>query len=150
ELVAHLVAHDATHADAPWLRQSFEACRDVDAIAVDVLVVDDDVAHVQPDAELDAPLRRHLGVALGHFPLDIDGTPAGVDDAGKLAEDAIARRLDDASAVFRDLRIDDCASQALERSQRAFLVQAHQPRIAHDISGEDGRETTLDPFSAHG
>ena len=58
ELVAHLIAHDAADADAARLRQGFEAGRDVDPVAIDVLVVADDVAEVQPDTKLDAPIRR--------------------------------------------------------------------------------------------
>jgi hypothetical protein len=49
------------------------------------------------------------------LPLDIHRAAYGVDDTGKLNKDAVAGRLNDASAVFRDLRIDDCASVSLER-----------------------------------
>ncbi len=80
--------------------------------------------------------------------MDIDSTAYRIDDAGKLNKDAVARRLNDAPAVFRDLRIDDCASVALERGQRALFIQAHQPRITRDIPRENGREAALDPFSA--
>lgn len=104
--------------------------------------------HIQANAKLDTPFRRDLGVALGHLPLDIDSTAHRVDDAGKLNKDAVARRLDDAPAMFCDLRIGDGASVALERSQGAFFIQAHQPRIARDIPRENGREAALDTFSA--
>src|SRR5262249_54992231 len=132
ELVAHLIANIAADADPSRLRQGFQARGDVDAVAIDVFVIDDDVRHVQANARLATPLWRNLHIALGHFPLDIDSTAYAVDDTGKLDEQAVARRFDNAPAVFRDLGIDDRASVALECGQCAFFVEAHQPRIAHD------------------
>jgi hypothetical protein len=123
---------------------------DIDAVAVNILVVDDDVTDVETDAKLDTPFRRDLDVALGDLPLDVDRAAYRVDDAGKLDQDTVARSLDDAPAVLRDLWIDDRASMGLECGQRAFLIHAHEPRIACDIPGENGREAALDPFSAQG
>ena len=64
ELVAHLVAHDAADADAAGLGERFEAGSDVDAVAENVVAVDDDVAEIDADAKLDAPVGGHVGVAL--------------------------------------------------------------------------------------
>src|SRR5438874_12152893 len=66
ELVAHLIAHDAADADAARLGQSFEARGDVDAVAIDVVVVADDVADIYADSELNALVGRHIGIAPGH------------------------------------------------------------------------------------
>src|SRR5207245_5866759 len=72
ELVAHLVAHDAADADAARLGQGFEPCRDIDAVAVDVALVDDDVAQIDADAELDAALLGDAVIAQGHLALQLD------------------------------------------------------------------------------
>jgi len=37
------------------LDQGIEACRDIDAVTAYVVILDDDVAKIDPDAELDAP-----------------------------------------------------------------------------------------------
>ena len=50
ELVAHLVAHDTADTDPAGCRQCFEPRRDIDAITVNIFVVDNDVA--------DAPISR--------------------------------------------------------------------------------------------
>src|SRR5262245_45044697 len=150
ELVAHLIAHVAADADPSRLRQGFQARRDVDAVAIDVFVINDDIAHVQTNAKLDTPLWWNLHIALGHLPLDIDSTAYAVDDTGKLDKHAVARRLDNAPAVFGDLGIDDRASVALECGQCAFFIQAHQPRIACDVRRKNGRKAALDPFSTQG
>jgi hypothetical protein len=42
----------------------------------------------------------------------------------------------------------EIAAQRFEAFERAFLVGAHQPRIADDISGQDRRQPSLDPLSA--
>src|SRR5262249_15151014 len=132
---AHLIADHPADADPARLRQGLETGRDVDAVAVNVLVVDDDVAEVQPDAKFDAAFCRYLGITLGHSALDLDCAAYRVDDTGELDEDAVARGLDDAAAMLLDFGIDQFAPMALQRGERAFLVDPHQPRIARDIPG---------------
>src|SRR6516165_1324608 len=70
EPVAHLIARHPADADPARLRQGFEACRNIDAVAEYVALVDDVVAEVDAYAEFDATLRRHTDVALGHVALD--------------------------------------------------------------------------------
>src|SRR6516165_5637698 len=50
-LSRHLVVHHSADADAARLRQRFETCRDVDAISIDVVLVDDHVTEVDAYAE---------------------------------------------------------------------------------------------------
>src|SRR5207247_4754247 len=66
ELVAHLIAHDTADADAARLGERLEAGGDVDAVAIDVVVVADDVADIDADAELDALVGRTIAVAPRH------------------------------------------------------------------------------------
>src|SRR5258705_13975900 len=80
QLVAHLIAHEAADAYSARRGQRFKAGRDIDAIAINIRVVDDDVADVQADTKFDAPFLRDRGVAFGHEALDIDSTAYRVDD----------------------------------------------------------------------
>jgi len=57
--------HARRNADAARLGEAFEVGRDVDAITKDVAVLADDSSDVDPDAEVDAVIRRQRGVALG-------------------------------------------------------------------------------------
>jgi hypothetical protein len=50
--------------DAARIGQSFETRGDIDAVAEDVAVLDDDVALVDADAQFDAAVRREPGVTL--------------------------------------------------------------------------------------
>jgi hypothetical protein len=43
--------------------------------------------------------------------------------------------------MFADLRIDEFAAMRLEAFVRAFLVRAHQTRVARHIGGQDRGET---------
>ena len=125
---------------APGSAMPFQAGGDVDAVAVDVLAFDDDVAQVDADAELDARLVGRAAVAVGHAGLDGDGAAHRLDGAGEIDQQAVAGALDDAAAVGGDMRLDQLAEVALQALQRAFLVAAHQPAVAGDIGRQDGGE----------
>ena len=119
EPVADLVAHHPADADLAGLGQGFEAGGDVDAVAVDVALVEDHVAQIDADAELDPSSRRHVGVALGHRPLQLDGAAHRIDDARKLDEQPVAGGLDDAAPMLLDLGVRELAPDRLQRGERA-------------------------------
>jgi hypothetical protein len=73
-----VVAHGARDADAARFGEPFEACRDVHAVAMDVIVLDDDVAEIDADAEPDLPILRHVPSALRHALLQFNRAPHGV------------------------------------------------------------------------
>ena len=101
-LVAHLITHYPADADPAGLGQGFEPRRDIDPVTIDIEPVLHNVAEIDPHAELDAAIRRHVGVSLCHLALHFDGATHRVDDAGKLDEQTVARSLDDATAMFLD------------------------------------------------
>ena len=92
------------------------------------------------DAELDAPVLRHAGVALDHPVLHFDRAAHGVDHAAELDRAAVAGALDDAAVMHGDGRIDQVAAQRPEPRQRAILVRAGEPAEADDVGGQDRRE----------
>jgi hypothetical protein len=71
----------------------FEPRGDVDAVAHQIAVALHDVAQMYADAELDAPILGHAGIALHHRILDLDRAAHGVDDATELHQRAVAVRL---------------------------------------------------------
>ena len=84
-------------------------------------------------------------VAGDHFPLQLDRAAHGVDDAGELGKEAVAGRLDDATAMLGDFGIAEFAANRTQRRESALFVRAHQPRIAGDIDRQNGRQSSLDP-----
>ena len=76
---------------------------DVDAVAHQVAVaLLDDVAQMNADAELDAPVGRHASIAFDHAVLHLDRAAHGVDHAAELDERAVAGALDDAPVMRGD------------------------------------------------
>ena len=149
ELVAHLVAHDAADADAARARQRLEAGGDVDAVAIDVLPVLDDVAEIDADAKLDPPVGRLLDVAQRHLALHVDGAAHRVDDAGELDEQPVAGDPDDAAAVLLDHRVGELAAQHPQPLEGALLVLADKPRVADDVRCQDRGQSALYPRFTH-
>ena len=112
EPVADMVAHRAGDGDAARPGDALEPRRDVDAVAEDVVALDDDVAEIDADAELDAAVLRHVGVALAHPALDLGGAGDGVHDARELDQHAVAGELDDAALMLGDLGVDQLVADA--------------------------------------
>ncbi len=135
--VADLLAHRPRDADAARVGQVFEASRDVDGIAVEVLVVDDHIAEVDPDPETEALVLWEIGVAVDHALLHFDRPAHRFDRAGELDQETVAGGLDDAAAMPGDAGIDQIAPARFEPSERPFLVRAHQARIAGDVGSDD-------------
>ena len=149
ELALDLLVDVRRDADAAGIGQFLKARRDVDAVAVDVVALDDHVAQVDADAERDAPILGYLGVALGHAALDGDRAIDRVDDARELDQRAVAHQLDDAPAVVRDLGVDEFGAVGLQHVERAGLVVAHQARIADDIRAQDSGKPAFDALPRH-
>src|SRR5215831_16536629 len=89
ELVAYLIMHDARHHDPAGIRQRLEPRGHVDAVAKNVVAIDDDVTDIYTDAEPDATLGRHVGVTLGHATLDVDAAANRIDDADELHQQSV-------------------------------------------------------------
>jgi hypothetical protein len=62
------------------------------------------------DAEFNAAIRRHTGIALDHSVLHFDGTTYGVDHTAEFNESPVAGALYHAPVMDGDRRIDEIAS----------------------------------------
>ena len=67
--------------DAAGCGERLQPRGDVDAVAEDVALVDDDVADIDADAELDATIFRNGSAALRHAALHLHRAAHGIDDA---------------------------------------------------------------------
>ena len=94
DLVAHMLAHGARHADAARFGRRLQPCGDVhavaeDVVAVDVVAVEDDVAQVYAELHLDALGLVDARVAPRHCALHVDRVYS-VDRARELDQSAVA------------------------------------------------------------
>ena len=138
DLASHLSVSVVGDADAARLGDAFEPRSDVDAVAENVTVFDDDVTDVDTDTELDALVGSHSLVALGHTALLLDGAADGVHRANEFDQNPVACTFDDASAMFGDVWLEKFKAVRVEARERALLVGPHKPAVADDITGENG------------
>src|SRR5262245_13761618 len=85
-----------------------------------------------------------LCVPRAHRVLDGNRTFDGIRDAIELGEDAIARGVDDMSAMFDYHRKYHCLV-SFEVANGCFLVSTHKGAIAGYVRGKDGRQSTARP-----
>src|SRR5437764_12090569 len=105
DFVAHLVAHNLADADPARFGQGFQARGDIDAVAIDVVRVDDDVAEIDADAELDPPRLRNTGIVPSHLALQFGRAAHRIDDAGEFDQEPVSGGLDDAAAMPGDIGV---------------------------------------------
>jgi hypothetical protein len=87
------------NADPARFSDALKAGSNVDAIAEDVVVIENDVTDVNADAEFDPLILRHGGILLGHAALDFNRKAHRIDGAGKLDQHAVTGRLDDVASM---------------------------------------------------
>jgi len=107
--------------------------RNIDAVAKDIVFIDDDVAGVYPDAKFDPGVLWYISVLLRHAALDFSGASGGIDCARELNKHSVASGLDDTTAMGGDGGVDKGFSDRLEPGQRAFFVGTHELAVASDI-----------------
>ena len=82
---------------------------------------------------------------LGIFTAKSLSREAHATNAGKLEQQTIAGRFDDAAAVFSDLRVNELPSVRLQRRQGAAVVLTHEAGIPCRIGRDDRRQSSVVP-----
>ena len=90
----------------PGSAKDFKPSRYVDAIAVDIVALDDNIADIDADAKNDPPVFWFWGIAFAHSQLNCHGTFESVYHAGELNQRAVTHKLDGTATVFSDFWID--------------------------------------------
>jgi len=86
---------------------------------------------------------RAIRILLGYGVLHRDRTLHGIDSAGEIGDEAIARCVEDPASVRGYQGIDD-APVGRERAKGSYLVQPHQAAVAFDIGCEDRGKLPFD------
>jgi hypothetical protein len=127
ELVSDVIAHHSAQADPAWLSEGFEPRRDINAVAEDVVFLNDHVAEIDPNAKPDALLFAHPELAVGHAALNLHGAAHGINHAWELCQEAVAGVLHSAAPVLPELRLDQFSQMRLQPFVCAFLIRPHKP-----------------------
>ena len=99
ELVPDLVVYGLRNANGTRRSQGLEPGSDVDAVAKDVITVNDHVTKIDADPQLETALRRDRIVDRPRRPLHLDGAIQRVNDARKIRQQAVARGAYDPPTV---------------------------------------------------
>src|SRR5271166_3451711 len=113
--------------DSARLGERFQPRRDIDAFAENVAALGNHVAEINADAKLDAPLVRHLGLAVDHVSLDLGGAAHRVDGTLEFHQHPVAGGLDGAPLVLPDFGFDELPMVRLQPFVRALLIGREYP-----------------------
>src|SRR5262249_12373727 len=127
EAVAHLLVRRCTEANPARLGQRFEPGGNVDAVAEDVVILDDDVAGIDAHAKFDASLCRFFGVPPGPRALHSARPAHRIADADNPDQPPFAGGLDDPATMLGFLRIPKLAAARPQCGEGAPLTGLHQP-----------------------
>jgi hypothetical protein len=136
-LVANLVICSAGNAQSARIGQSLQPRGDVNAVAVDIVGLYDDIAKVHADTKVDAPVAWDVCVAFDHSNLDFECAAHGIDDACKLHQRAVTGALDDPAAMTFDRRAHRCSLKGAQPLVRRLLVEFHEPGIADHVHDQN-------------
>ena len=132
-----------------WFGKFFQSRRDVDAVAVNLLIPDDNIAGIYADAELDPTVGRDACIALSQFALDIEAASYRVHGALELDEKAVAGGADQPAAVPDDFGFDQIFYIPGKAEVCALFIDPHQPGIADDIGDQDGCQPAPQVSTVH-
>jgi hypothetical protein len=138
ETPLHLPVGLLGQTDRAGLGDAFEPCSNIDAVAHQIAIgLFDHVAEMDADPKFDALVRRDLGIAIDHRPLDFNSAVHCVNDAAELDDRAVAGALDDAAAMHRDGRVDQVAAKGPKASEDTIFIRTRKPRIADHVGHQD-------------
>ena len=123
-------------ADPIGLGDAFEPGGDVDAVAEDVVTLDEHIAEMDADAPLHAAVAGNCGIPLRRHLLQRQGAFDGADHRGELDQHTVAGRFEDPPVMLSDERIGSDL-MLTHRLHRARFVEPHQPAVADDVSRKD-------------
>ena len=144
ELAACLVDRGAGDIDRPALGDLLDSHGDVDALAVDVAVLKDDVAESDADPQIEPALHGNIVGRVGEVALRLHGASDSVDDAVEGDKRPVAGGLDDAAAAPRDQRLQRL-DQRHHPAMGAGLIEIDEPAVPDDIGRDDGGQPAFHP-----
>ena len=130
----------ARHDDAARWSLLLQARGDIHVVAVEVVVLDDDVADVDADPEGNGVIGGLVTIGFGHSLLELDGGGHRVDGARELDQAAVAGQPDHAAIVACGERRESSREMLQQPGNGAALVPGDQPGRSDHVCEEDCRQ----------
>ncbi len=121
----HLLPDVLGNRDATRFGDAFNPRRHIDAVAKNILAIDDDVANVDANPELYRIGLGPTGTVSPQLSLNFNGTGDGVHGAREFHQRAVSHQLDYATRMRGNRRVDQLTPQGVQPGKGAGLVQAH-------------------------
>src|SRR6516164_1930475 len=131
----YLVVSLTRDANATSRRDPFETGSNIDAVSIQVIALNDDIAEMHTDAKCHLALDSRSRAARCHFTLNFSRTSDPLDNTRKLRKQTVAHQLHCAAAMLRDRRLDHFGAMLMQQGECSSLVFAHHSAIAGRICG---------------
>src|SRR5207237_10632560 len=113
QLIQYLVADNSARADSPRFCHRLQPRGDIDAVAMNVVAINDDVADVDANTKVKTLMGRSSCITLGHATLHVDRTAHRIDNAREFQQQTITGCLDYPAAILVDLGVDQLPTMGL-------------------------------------
>ena len=140
QFMLYLFVDAAGDVDLAGIGNAFKSRGDIDAVAINVVCFDDDVAKIDAYSILDPMMLGQRCVAANQILLDDDAAPDGFDGTIENRDETVARGFNKLAVMFDDAGFDEVALDPLDAVVRPFLVDLHQAAVAGDIACDDRRK----------
>ncbi|KSV68923.1 hypothetical protein N185_29105 [Sinorhizobium sp. GW3] len=131
-----MISYSSRYTDAAGIGQAFKPSGDVDPIPEDIAVSHQNIADVDPDAEVHLVFVGKRPVGTPHGLLDGDRTVEGMHNRWEFRQHAVPRGPEDLSMSTFNKAVDDSTMRCQGR-QSLLFVGIHQPRVTFDIRSQD-------------
>jgi hypothetical protein len=138
-----LVADTPGNVYFTWLCETLQPSRNIDAVPVDVVLIDDHVTSVDANAEPDTPIAGNGGVMIDQRVLDIEPAAYRGYCAIKLDQEGIALGPDQTTALLLDSWLNYVLRIIRKRHMGLFFVNAHKPTIPNHVREQDSSKSPL-------
>jgi hypothetical protein len=136
-LVYRVIECGAGYANPAGLGKALQARRYVDAVSMNVLSFDDDIAEIDADAEKHSLLGPQGRIAFRLLLLDFDGAAQSIHHAVELNQNPVAHGLNQAAVMRGDLRFEEFVEVGVEADTRSLFVDLAQAAITDHIRNQD-------------
>jgi L-rhamnose isomerase len=124
-----------------WIGNTLEARGDIDAVAENVVCLDDNVAKIDADPIFNPMMLRHRCVASKHVLLDDDTAPHSFDGTVENRKKSVTCGFYQPSVMTHNAGFDEVTLDPLHAKMRSFFIDLHEAAVARDIAGDNRRKT---------
>src|SRR5438552_13488741 len=102
------------NSDTTWRSDALQASCNINAVTIDIVTLDNDIAQIYTHSELNAVVRLCCAGAVADAALHFNCAGHSADYTGKFSKDAVAGQLHDAALMLGNFGVDQLTSQRLE------------------------------------